>query len=570
MDPDSYRFGSADSIDVDVIQVVETLPSLEQSKAIGRASQFNLNLVTIDRGMIRDCFKGLPDETNNALFRTYSLHKEAQIGPSPILREVLRIVPLKIVRGTRLILSMLTRTSYRATVKAALRSLDQTQRIETLSTIDFEALTLSRDQWKTLAFQFGQMLALICGIELYTKGDIGEAFPALQPFLDREIAGFSTGAINEARDELVDLLSDVYTRTDGSLNLFCYISSVKVKEWSRYTLQCRGIIIDLKTERVVAFPYEKFFKFNELEGWREQDFPEPPLELVEKIDGSFVTAFLWDGELRFACKGNFDAEQSRKAKELSERYDLANFDFDRFSYTFEVVYPENRFPTGFASVNYGTECLYLTGIRDIQSGDILSYSEVRILAQKSGLRWPQFHDIDFPQAIEVSKLEAWTNFEGWVANFAGRRVKLKTKGYSRLSELFNSLRHGGHRILKDYVKMTADQWTEKLAILPDEFRSLFDAEVDLFRQSKRELENALASALKKINEVLDLGGVHQFVQSEFDRRFHKVLFRMIKDQDTDALVEELVLKALLTKGRESQGLGCQRPDWELSSGIGQS
>ena len=121
MDSDSYEFGSADSIDVDVLQVVDSLPSLEECKALCRDSKYNLNLVTVKDGVIADCFKGLPDETNNALLRTHSLHRSGEGRSLPIDREVLRIVPLKIVRGTRLILSMLTRTPYRSPIKAALR-----------------------------------------------------------------------------------------------------------------------------------------------------------------------------------------------------------------------------------------------------------------------------------------------------------------------------------------------------------------------------------------------------------------------------------------------------------------
>lgn len=566
MDSDSYEFGSADSIDVDVLQVVDSLPSLEECKALCRDSKYNLNLVTVKDGVIADCFKGLPDETNNALLRTHSLHRSGEGRSLPIDREVLRIVPLKIVRGTRLILSMLTRTSYRSPVKAALRSLDQSQRVATLQSIDFQSLTLSVDQWKSIAFQLGQMIALIRGQELYTKAELGQAFPDLIPALQRH-SSTCPEAINSRRDELVDLVSDVYTRLSGSLNLFCYISSVKVKEWNRYSLQCRGIIIDLKSERVVAFPYEKFFKWNEIEGWRAEDLPESPLELVEKVDGSFVTAYRWEDQLRFACKGNFEAEQSQKAKQLSEAYDFSSFDFQRYSYTFEVVYPENRFPTGFASVDYKTEALYLTGIRDLRSGDLAPYSTIQALAQSAGLRWPQFHKASFQDALECSRIEEWTNFEGWVANFAGRRVKLKTRGYSRLNELFNSLRHGRHRILKDYVKLSESAWEQKLSVLPSEFRPLFAAEVELFESCKADLVVALEECACEIERSYEKQDFHQFVRTHVGQSFHKILFRRLRGQKSEALMDDLVLKSLLTKGRDSDGQGCQRIQWELRSPV---
>ena len=66
-------------------------------------------------------------------------------------------------------------------------------------------------------------------------------------------------------------MSVVYTRTSGSLNLFCYRSAT-MKTWNRYAMQCQGAVIDLKGERLLVYPYDKFFQFDEIDGWRREDF----------------------------------------------------------------------------------------------------------------------------------------------------------------------------------------------------------------------------------------------------------------------------------------------------------
>ena len=52
--------------------------------------------------------------------------------------------------------------------------------------VDFGKNGLPADIYKSIAFQLGQVLALIEGIELYTKEDICSYYPPLAPALRRE------------------------------------------------------------------------------------------------------------------------------------------------------------------------------------------------------------------------------------------------------------------------------------------------------------------------------------------------------------------------------------------------
>ena len=569
----SYRFGSKDSIDVDVAYVLDALPSVVECKELCRSDRENRNLIVVERGLVRDCFKGTPDEMNNALYATCGLHEQS--ADDPIRRQVTRIVPLKVVRATRIVLSLLSRTSQRAAIKDALRSHDQPQRMRVLATIDLGDLgdlgdlangDLSRDQYKAIAFQLGQVLGLLEGKELYTKSDIAGAFPNLAPFLERRKTSASERrALAECRDRMVAATDEVYVRKNGSLNLFCYKNSVTVSDWNPYCAQSRGLIIDIASERCVTFPYEKFFKLDEMPGWRREDLAsKEPSEIVEKIDGSFVSGFRHDGAVHFACKGNFDVAQARKASELADNYDLSTLDFDRFYYTFEVVYSENRFPTGFASVNYHEDALFLTGIRDRVTHEVLPYQEVTRQAQAAGLRYPQALSATFAEALTRTRDDRWQNFEGWVANFAGKRVKVKLDSYMRVNDILNGLKHQNSRVLKKYLRISEAEWHDYIAILPEEFMPAVRAEIAFYEDKRDELlaviDALIAERSAEHNAEHSAGQTPQafidHVRAHIDPLYHKIIFRRMRGGDCEPLLRKALFKTIFDGGRKIETI-----DW---------
>lgn len=187
-----YIHGSEDSTDLDVYYVVDKLPEFSECrKFCSENTEENRNLIVIENGIVVDCFIGTVDEINNGLIVTYSLHE--QTYPLLITKPVERNLPIKCIRATRGILSILSHTQYREEIKKALKG-NWKQRLNTLSnidfsTIDFDFLDKKNDGThfkKVIAFQIGQTLALIRGIEVYTKSSIAETFELLKPYLYRE------------------------------------------------------------------------------------------------------------------------------------------------------------------------------------------------------------------------------------------------------------------------------------------------------------------------------------------------------------------------------------------------
>ena len=187
-----YIHGSEDSTDLDVIYVVDELPSLQECKTFCSDKEENRNLITVENGIVTSVYKGTPDEVNNALLDTYKLHEQEY--PLLVERKVERDVHIKAIRAVRGILSHLSRSMFRPEIKNALRC-SWSVRIETLQMIydhfdeiDFDSLqnNMSGDDVKKLiAFQIGQVLALTDFVELYTKSEIASYFTDLKPYLYR-------------------------------------------------------------------------------------------------------------------------------------------------------------------------------------------------------------------------------------------------------------------------------------------------------------------------------------------------------------------------------------------------
>lgn len=151
--------------------------------------EINSNLAVLKNGVIVHTHKGTEDEVNGALFETYDLHTQAH--PNQILRTIPRDIQLKIIRTARVLLSMISRTGHRPVVKPALK-LNLKHKIEIIDSIDYSLITelgkkneKFEDYVKVIAFQLGQTLSLMEAHNLYTKEDIAEKYPDLEPHLMR-------------------------------------------------------------------------------------------------------------------------------------------------------------------------------------------------------------------------------------------------------------------------------------------------------------------------------------------------------------------------------------------------
>jgi hypothetical protein len=108
----------------------------------------------------------------------------------------------------------------------------------TIGKIDFSKFELDAEDGKFLAFQLGQTLGLIHGKELYTKKQIGEAFPSLQPFLERNASPSDRDALNELKAKLIESFEGIVLKSKG--NFVMFTSNVELKHENLLQQQSRG------------------------------------------------------------------------------------------------------------------------------------------------------------------------------------------------------------------------------------------------------------------------------------------------------------------------------------------
>lgn len=233
-----FPHGSHDSLDKDVLVLIpEVLPRPQAKGLCDSFKEFNANLITVKDGVVGWCYKGPIDEVNNGLLVTYNLHHQEH--PCPVTRKVDRNKAVKAVRVVRGVLGQFTRTPFRDEVKAVLRDgswkrkLLMIHKLKEDNALQYIDQSLILERRKFLAFQLGQLVALLDGEEVYTKSGVVSHLPSLEPCLYREPI---------ANTELNQFIGWMCYRLDVSFH--------QIKDTS--IIQCDdGSCADIKTEEPV-------------------------------------------------------------------------------------------------------------------------------------------------------------------------------------------------------------------------------------------------------------------------------------------------------------------------------
>lgn len=256
---------------------------------------------------------------------------------------------------------------------------------------------------------------------------------------------------------------------DGDLTLWCYTEACNYEdEWDEYTLMARGLIMDAKARKIIATPFPKFFNLGE----RGNKIPTAGFDAFEKLDGSLIILFHYDGKWRTATKGSFNSDQAKWAADH-----IAHFDLDKLepgtTYLCEAIYPSNRIV-----IKYDKSALYLLSAYT-EFGIEMGYAPLEALGTTIG--WPTAHRTRHWSIATLTELakELPVTEEGWVLRFYnGQRLKIKGAEYCRI-----------HALISDLTPLAI--WNSMLAggdlggvrkQLPEEFWIDFDQMVLLIQQ----------------------------------------------------------------------------------------
>lgn len=205
--------------------------------------------------------------------------------------------------------------------------------------------------------------------------------------------------------------------------------------------ECRGIILD-KNLKPVCIPFFKFGNYGE-SYCPEIDWKSARVQ--EKVDGSLIKVWFYDGKWRVSTNGTIDAYKSELGQSLFSLLEIpfetfgqlfyrasenAGLDFERlnknYTYMFELVSPYNK-----VVVPYKDITIYHIGTRNNQT--------IEELDEDIGVQKPKHFDLHtLEDCIETASKMPYSE-EGYVVvDKNWNRVKIKSPQYVAVHHLKNN------------------------------------------------------------------------------------------------------------------------------------
>ena len=205
--------------------------------------------------------------------------------------------------------------------------------------------------------------------------------------------------------------------------------------WNDVTEQCRGLIVQLGSNLIIARPFRKFFNYGQAGATIIS--PDSPVHVTDKADGSlgilYPTPGLTTSGYSIATRGSFTSEQATHATKLfNARYGNRWAPEPDFTFLFEIIYPANRIV-----LDYGnTDDLFMLTAVDNLSGRSIPHAA-------DWSRWPgptvqTFEYNTFQEALEA---QPRPNAEGLVVHDlrTGARLKIKQADYVAMHKILTGI-----------------------------------------------------------------------------------------------------------------------------------
>jgi RNA ligase len=300
-------------------------------------------------------------------------------------------------------------------------------------------------------------------------------------------------------------------------------------KWSTFARMSRGLIVDMKNQKVLAYPFDKFFNMGqEPEVSYENLLQAGKFTTSEKLDGSMLILFQdpETGKLHFTTKGSFDSEHGSYA----EQYLPADVPpgLDEFTYVFELIAKRFQIVIDYKKKNY-PEGIYLIGIRHRRSNKMLSHEDVQLIANKWGL--PTFKMYEFGSLDSLIEQSKTLNVleEGYVLHYPDQNLFVKVKGpeYLRAHRFISKL---SDRYLLEMLGMGEEKTI--LEIAPEEYRQDIEDKVTLYKRKYLDMTNdcyqKFADAPKDTRKNFAL-----WVKGNVDPNYQGFMFNLMDSKPID-------------------------------------
>jgi RNA ligase len=312
------------------------------------------------------------------------------------------------------------------------------------------------------------------------------------------------------------------------------------QNWPTFAKMCRGLIVDMKNQTILAHPFEKFFNMDQQpETAYDILKDQKDFEISEKLDGSMLTLFKnpTDNQYYLTTKGSFDSDHGKFATSIMPEILKQDKWVNDYTLMFELISRQFRIVIDYTKKGYA-EGLYLIGARDRHSNRLLTYAEVALLSKELGVLGPKSFKFDsLDQLLERTKEMPLTE-EGFVLRYPdGLMVKVKGAAYLRAHKFVSHL--SDKNILAAVGEGVEDPFVE---ICPDEFRDEVIEKIAYFKSRKLDILNQcyqyFHEAPKEDRKTFALWVIKNVKPSLKGCLFNLMDCKPLKDKDLYKIIEQ--------------------------------
>ncbi len=313
-------------------------------------------------------------------------------------------------------------------------------------------------------------------------------------------------------------------------------------------VECRGVMFeiekfedggDVEPYRVASMPMQKFWNLNENPNTMDLDLSKIK-EMTLKADGSLISTYLHNGEVRLKSKTSLSSDQAiaamkwlDKPENVSLKRDLRYLCYDNAlgncTVNMEWCAPDNRIVIGYENPH-----LTILNVRDNLTGqyidaatifkkywDLAEFWITKCLPNPGRETYAEF----------VSHIPQMTGVEGYVIELeSGQRVKIKTEWYlvqHRAKDSINSPR----RLFEAVVEEAIDDLRTLFATDPIVIKMIEEMELKVDK-----IYNHLVSTVEKFyetNKHLDRKEYAILGQAELERLYFSLAMNLYLKKDPE-------------------------------------
>lgn len=284
-------------------------------------------------------------------------------------------------------------------------------------------------------------------------------------------------------------------------------------KWDEITLACRGLVTD-EMGNIVARPFKKFFNMEE-----DKHTPTSEFDVYEKMDGSLIIVFWYDGGWVVASRGSFTSEQAIGASKIF--FDELDHNFSiGITYLFEFTAPWNRIV-----VDYGEKPnLTLLGVIRTNDETEATWEQLKMIGD--GANCDVVKKYDGVSDYSTLKGMIGNNAEGFVIRFSnGYRMKIKGEEYLRLHKIMTEI---STKSVWECLSQGDDIY-KLLEDVPDEFFDKIEEYVEELKSQYTEIEDKALAKFASLQIYTENRA--EFAKHSKNSIYSSILFNMLDSKD---------------------------------------